>query len=190
MNFVRKTATTLGGIFFAVLLIAALAPKATQGVAAALVQVTNTASNAVPTEDGPGNFPFVAAGLCAEPEGKSECGNLQAGFSVPATTSTGAAVKRLVIEDLTASCSIDTGSVISTRIIVSLPADNVDALNRGITQYFFPVTTVGGGFGVAHSPARIYADPGTGIGASLVGSFAAGSGGSCLMYLSGHLETK
>ena len=51
MNLVRKTATTLGGIFLAVLLIAALAPKATRGIAAALVQVTNTASNPVPNRD-------------------------------------------------------------------------------------------------------------------------------------------
>jgi hypothetical protein len=47
MNLMRKTATTLGGIFLAVLLIAALAPKATRAVAAALVQVTNATSNPV-----------------------------------------------------------------------------------------------------------------------------------------------
>jgi hypothetical protein len=51
MNLMRKTATTLGGIFLAVLLIAALAPKATRAVAAALVQVTNTTSNPVNVSD-------------------------------------------------------------------------------------------------------------------------------------------
>ena len=39
MNYVRKTMSALGGIFLAALLIAALAPKATRGVAAALVQI-------------------------------------------------------------------------------------------------------------------------------------------------------
>jgi hypothetical protein len=53
MNLLRKVVTSLGSITLAALLLAALAPKATRGVAAALVQVTNTASNAVPTEDGP-----------------------------------------------------------------------------------------------------------------------------------------
>jgi hypothetical protein len=39
MNHVRKLLSTLGGIFLAALLIAALAPKAARGVAAALVQI-------------------------------------------------------------------------------------------------------------------------------------------------------
>lgn len=51
MNFIRKAATTLGGIFLAALLIAALAPKATHGLVAALVQVTNTTSNPAVTLD-------------------------------------------------------------------------------------------------------------------------------------------
>ena len=62
MKILHRTLTSLGGILLAALLITALAPKAARGVAAALVQVTNTASSAVPTEVGPGNFPFVAAG--------------------------------------------------------------------------------------------------------------------------------
>src|ERR1700683_3713602 len=104
MNFLRKVVTSLGTITLAALLLAALAPKATRGVAAALVQVTNTASNAVPTEDGPGNFPFGAAlceGVASNP---TRCGNAVSGFLVPLTTSTGAAVKRLVIEDISAFC--------------------------------------------------------------------------------------
>lgn len=39
MNHVRKLLSTLGGIFLAALLIAAVAPKAARGVAAALVQI-------------------------------------------------------------------------------------------------------------------------------------------------------
>jgi hypothetical protein len=51
MNHVRKLLSTLGGIFLAALLVAALAPKAARGVAAVLVQVTNTTSNPVPMID-------------------------------------------------------------------------------------------------------------------------------------------
>jgi hypothetical protein len=51
MNVVRKAVSALGGIFLAALLIAALAPKATRGIAAALVQVTNTAANPVQNQD-------------------------------------------------------------------------------------------------------------------------------------------
>jgi hypothetical protein len=190
MKILHRTLTSLGGILLAALLITALAPKAARGVAAALVQVTNTASSAVPTEVGPGNFPFVAAGVCAEAFANSGCGNGQGGFTVPATTSTGAAVKRLVIEDVSASCNVDPGSTISISVIAPLPADSVDVLNRGITQYAFPVTPVSANFAVAHSPARIYVDSGTGIAASVVGTFVNGSSADCLIYFAGHLETK
>jgi hypothetical protein len=45
MKLARKALSALGGIFLAALLILALAPKATRGIAAALVQVVNTTSN-------------------------------------------------------------------------------------------------------------------------------------------------
>jgi hypothetical protein len=50
MNLVNKAVTTLGGIFLTALLLAALAPKATHGVVAALVQVANTSANPVPVD--------------------------------------------------------------------------------------------------------------------------------------------
>jgi hypothetical protein len=191
MNVVRKTATTLGGIFFAVLLISALAPKAAHGVAAALVQVTNTASNAVPTEDGPGNFPFGGT-LCTEIL-NSDCGSALSGLLVPTTTSTAAAVKRLVIEDVSAFCSMEQGDVISPLIRVPLPADNVMA-GQNFLVYSFPITAVGGPtgsvFGVTHSPVRIYADPGAEIETQISGFFAGTHGASCNIYLTGHLEPK
>jgi len=97
MNLIRKALTTLGGILLAALFIAALAPKATRGIAAALVQVTNTSANPVPTvaADSPANFPF-AAPICFQIP--LTCGGAQS-FIVPTTTSTGLPVKRLVIEN-------------------------------------------------------------------------------------------
>ena len=192
MNLLRKTATTLGGIFFAVLLIAALAPKATRGVAAALVQVTNTASNAVPTEDGPGNFPFGAT-TCVQVESVA-CGSGMPSFLVPFATSTGAAVKRLVIEDVSASCHKQPGDEVFTEIFVPFPADNAPAFGStvGFTlPYSFPLTSTGGDvLGVTHSPYRIYADPGAEINTGVDGSFTSTHGVSCLLSLTGHLETK
>lgn len=62
MSMIRKALTALGGIFLAALLIAALAPKATRGIAAALVQVVNTAANPAITSnmDDPGRIPYQA----------------------------------------------------------------------------------------------------------------------------------
>lgn len=189
MNLVRKTATALSGIFFAVLLIAALVPKATRGVAASLVEVTNTASNAVPTEDGPGNFPFGAT-LCTE-NLNSVCGSVaKSGLLVPLTTTTGAAVKRLVVEDVSALCNMEQGDDLSILITVPLPADNVTN-GQSTLLYSFPITvTAAGSFGITHSPARIYGDPGAGIGTQIAGLFVGNQGASCNISLTGHLETK
>ena len=193
MNLIRKTATTFGTIFFAALLITALAPKATRGVAAALVQVTNTASNTIPTEDGPGNFPFGAK-LCSDPANVN-CGSSASVMLVPLTTSTGAAVKRLVIEDVSSFCNMRPGDEIATLIRVPLPADNVMAgqARSGpfILEYSFPGTLAGEGeFAVSHSPVRIYADPGAEIDTQTFGAFADSGGVFCDISLTGHLETK
>jgi hypothetical protein len=50
MKYMRKVLSALGGIFLAALLIAALAPKATRAIAAALVQIANTRSAPVPVD--------------------------------------------------------------------------------------------------------------------------------------------
>lgn len=51
MNRIQKLATTLAGILLVVLVLVALAPQAARGVAAALVQITNTTANPVPNRD-------------------------------------------------------------------------------------------------------------------------------------------
>lgn len=51
MKILKKALTTLGGIFLAALFVAALAPKATHGLVAALVQVSNTVSTPAVAQD-------------------------------------------------------------------------------------------------------------------------------------------
>jgi hypothetical protein len=62
MKLTRKALSTLGGIFLAALLIGALAPKATRGIAAALVQVVNTTSNPANVSEAQAN---VYASVCS-----------------------------------------------------------------------------------------------------------------------------
>lgn len=185
MNILRRTVTSLGGIFLAALLIMALAPKAARGVAAALVQVTNTASSAVPTENGPGNFPYGAI-ICNG--SAADCGGSPAGFIVPLTTSSGAPVKRLVVEDLSAFCFVDPGDQIVPVLFVPLPADNSTS-GQGFLRYSLPVTLIGNVFAAAHSPVRIYADPGAQIDLQISGVFSDSKAG-CSAYLTGHLQTQ
>lgn len=183
MNLLRKTATTLGGIFFAVLLIAALAPKATRGVAAALVQVTNTSASPVPTVSSDANFPYVAL-MCA---GNCSDVSLTNSFSVPSTTTTGVAVKRLVIEDLNASCNSVTG-VVTASLEVPAPADTNVVGPQSHIGYGFLLTadTLDGNLG--HAIVRMYVDPSASVFLELAG--AVGAHGQCFATLTGHLETK
>ena len=96
MNIVRKALTGLGGICLAALVVAALAPKATHGIVAALVQVTNTTANPVPVTDVGSLQPFESN--CAVSQGSatgSDCF-----ISVPAG-------KRLVIQSVSMQLIMD-----------------------------------------------------------------------------------
>ena len=69
MKLIQKKLAGLGGILLAAILIAALAPKATRGVAAALVQVANTSANPVPNRDidnGPRQGVTLVAGFVGD----------------------------------------------------------------------------------------------------------------------------
>lgn len=188
MNIIRKTLTTLGGIFFAVLLIAALAPKATRGIAAALVQVTNTTANPVPTvsADSPANFPF-AASLCLEAPSGS-CGAQS--FVVPTTTSTGLPVKRLVIENVSGSCNLTPG-ISQFQLDLEVPV-----AGSSIPLFFpFPLVPASpsnsaGRFIVGGSAVRIYADPGTTVFIGANSELLTGDFEFCPLVVAGHLETK
>lgn len=189
MNLMRKTATTLGGILFAVLLIAALAPKATRGIAAALVQVTNTSANPVPTvsADSPANFPFAAPICFGFPAGSCD---LQS-FIVPMTTSTGLSVKRLVIENVSGNCVLSP----AVNDFVLFLNDPVAGSSNPLA-FAFPLVAASpsnsaGQFVVGGSAVRIYADPGANIIVAAQASFSSSSDFElCNLVVAGHLETK
>jgi hypothetical protein len=110
MNLIRKVLTTLGGILLAALLIAALAPKATRGLTAAMVQVVNTNSNPVPYFDvnNPATEPFDAS-LCVSHNAvvfgeDFICSAGSGAFVGPTTAPDGRAVARAVIEQASGTC--------------------------------------------------------------------------------------
>jgi hypothetical protein len=177
MNILRKAVTTIGGVFLAALLITAVAPKAARGLAAALVQVSNTSANPVPTVSADANFPYEA-NLCTE----SNC-SIPNSFSAPSTTTTGVAVKRLVIEDLNATCALGSQGTDFVSLVVPQPADNNNS-SGFLPTYNFLLTPFGGGVSFGHAIVRIYADPSAPV------SVSEGTGASCFVTLTGHLETK
>ena len=188
MNLVRKTATTLGGIFFAVLLIAALAPKATRGIAAALVQVTNTSANPVPVSaaDSPANFPF-AASFCIELPGL-DCDITR--FIVPTTTSTGLAVKRLVIENVSGTCQLTPGVSDFIMFLTTPVAGSDNPLSVAFPLLAASPSNSSGRFVVGGSNVRIYSDPGDTVIFAASSTLPTGNFESCSISVAGHLETK
>jgi hypothetical protein len=188
MNSLRKTATTLGGIFLAVLLIAVFAPKVTRGVAAALVQVVNTTANPVPTTSVSNLVPFFA-NLCLEPA-VFACQPNTNFFIVPSTTPDGVPAKWLVIEQISASCTSFTANVsITPDIVFGVPQANT---SQGITQQNFdfptnPAATSGVLGTVADSNVHIYIQRGFLVRGVLFVS-PSGADGLCFVNLQGHLE--
>jgi len=71
MNFAKRTIMAVGMMALAVLLVAVLAPNTAHGLVAALVQVTNTTANPVPTvaTDNPALTPVRLAGSIIDDAG-------------------------------------------------------------------------------------------------------------------------
>jgi hypothetical protein len=187
MNLLKKALTTLGGILLAALLLAALAPRAARGVAAALVQVTNTTANPVPTIDSTAAFPFATT---------FETGfSFEGSFIVPSTTSTGASVRRLVIESVGVQCTISPGV---QNFVATLGVPNPDTTQGGIAQmqfYDFPLmlgapTTTGTTFMNAPSALHLYVNSGATVFGGVGGSFPVGGDAFCFFNVGGHLETQ
>ncbi len=64
MNFAKRTLMVVGVVALAVLIVAVLAPNTAHGLVAALVQVTNTTANPVPTASTDAQSGFVASNYC------------------------------------------------------------------------------------------------------------------------------
>lgn len=179
MNIIRKTLTTLGGILLAALLIAALSPKATRAVAAALVQVTNTASNPVPNRDvdNPATEPFDATLCVSKNVGTDPCGSVSNSFTVPTTTPDGRAVTRAVIEQVSGSC-------FTTQTI---PLDlELFRTSGSHPVTFIPSSIDSTGGSIFAQQVRVYLNPGEEV------SFSPGSGNNyfCNAGVFGYLVAK
>ena len=132
MNTIRKAVSALGGIFLAALLIAALAPKAARGIAAALVQVTNTGANPVPTVSAEAFNSFDSNGLCefyGTDNGYNDFCLLDPIYTVPAG-------KIAVIEHASGRCIVDVGTALREARVKIGPSGGLDTL---ATQFSFLV---------------------------------------------------
>ncbi|MGB0035009.1 MAG: hypothetical protein WBP79_06000 [Candidatus Acidiferrales bacterium] len=191
MSLIRRTVSALGGILIAVLLIAALAPKATRGVVAALVQVTNTSANPVPTVSVNNLNPFGAY-LCLETETSvSGCFENKSYFSAPTATAAGLPVKWLVIDEVDGDCfTYNQVSFINPQIRIGYPPDNAAP---GTTQldFLFPTTLTSlvnfPSRTTFHSISRIYVPANYYVYGSV--EVQPDNYANCSMWIMSHLET-
>jgi hypothetical protein len=168
MNRIQKLATTLAGMFFAVLLLVAFVPQAARGVAAALVQIINTAANPVPNRD-VDNGPRQAVTL------QASCSTIE---SVVFEEQNGTGVqyivpagKRLVIEFISGNFTTPAGAHLANAFIFGNTSSGQYA------DYLSPNLVTAGNFNVYQlaQPMWAYYDEGTAIRIAVTltsGSFA------------------
>jgi hypothetical protein len=156
MNRIQKLATTLAGILLVVLLLVALVPQAARGVAAALVQITNTSANPVPNRD-VDNGPRQAVTLTAVSATTHDIEFEQQ--NAPGVAYTVPAGKRLVVEFVSGNFNTPIGAHILTAFIFGNTSSGVYA------DYLSPNLVTAGNFNVYQvaQPMRAYYDAGSEI---------------------------
>jgi len=166
MRFMKRLLRGLAAVALAGTLISLVVPKAVHAAVAALVEVANTPANPVPNADvnAPGEEPFQTQ-ICLTTPTTDACGSTPGDFVVPATTSDGLSIKRLVIEQISASCS-KTGTITSLQAYLSFQM-NENQVNGSAFPgiIYLPFTPTPGNLGaenpVSSIAVRAYADPGT-----------------------------
>jgi hypothetical protein len=138
MKAIRKAISALGGIFLAALLIAALAPKAAQAVAAALIR----------DEDQPARHPFTIACEVDSPSFSGICS-----FTVPAGG-------ELVIEAITVDGSADTTNKLLSSFLQVVTAGSEELFTLNPIADNGSLEPSGSDFQAVQT-ARFYADAGS-----------------------------
>jgi hypothetical protein len=150
IDFIRRSFTVLGTIFFAVLVLGALAPKAARGVATALaqatpalVQVANTSATPVLVNDpARQGVTLVAYGP-----------NVDFSNWFSGTTYIVPVGQRLVVEDISGSFNTPTGSHISHSYVQPFMFQRVTADGPGLAKgsvfhHFVPQLVTQGNFNI------------------------------------------
>jgi len=167
MKLLQKLAFLAAACALLVATFSIIGPRAVKAAVATLVQVVNTPASPVPNADvnAPGEEPFQTQ-LCFS-LGSNVCPTSPPGdFVVPATTSDGVSIKRLVIEHISARCQTSGNFArLETTLFTQMNENQVNgAAFPGAIYLPLTVSSPGSGGGlnpVSSIPVRAYADPGT-----------------------------
>jgi hypothetical protein len=164
----KQAVGVLGTLVVVIVIAAVVLPKQSHAIVATLVQVVNTSANPVPMVMS--GTPFEAA-LCHAfgPTQGTLCGAEVSDFVVPSTTSTGASVKRLVVENISGFCTAENTPLIAGILFSPFVADSVPN-STGAMAHYFPLILQTTGPGPSPSQTerdysfggttRIYFNPG------------------------------
>jgi hypothetical protein len=157
MSLIRKAVSALGGIFLAALLIAAIAPRATHAVVAALVQVTNTTANPVPVTQASAFHPFQSS--CTVEYTIGATGTLCFIATVPAG-------QRLVIQTVSVDNVVDVGLRTASTGFSFLTGSEGSVSLVLFVNTPFAAATPNGVYDVSATTQQVtaYADAGTKVG--------------------------
>jgi hypothetical protein len=178
MNVIRKIMVGLGSIVVVALVLALASPKSVRAVVSALVTVSNTASNPVPTVSSEAAKAFVAEGNCTFFSSANAC---------TATVYTVPSGETAVVESLSDFCAIDPGTQGGWfEVDFTAPAGSAATVSLTPTTIF--QSLLGTNVTEASANLKFYAAGGTPIQENLItGADQTDSGNSCRFTISGYL---
>ena len=189
MNALRRIAMAISGTVVAALVLTLAVPRAAHAVLSALVTITNTAANPVPNRDvdNSANFPFSSEVCIGD---ANFCQGVTDQFTVPTVTSSGAPVKRLIIETISGACDDTSGGsnfIAGVALNTSAPADSS---NSSLEIVILPAIQTEPGWAMFSGSVHFYASPGASVLEGTSGVHSGGFGGGCFEAVSGYLVTQ
>ncbi|MHB8525837.1 MAG: hypothetical protein ACYDD2_06735 [Candidatus Acidiferrales bacterium] len=154
MNVLRRIAMAIGGTVVVALVVTLAVPRAAHAVLSALVTVTNTSANPVPTYDSGTRFQtdvcFASGSVSVA---SNFCGlNNSRTFQVPTVTSSGATVKRLVVDNVSGICSNFNNPALFIKTVFLSGPFVPDSVPKGVSSAGHHVPIAGALYSYVNSP--------------------------------------
>jgi hypothetical protein len=160
MRLLKQALGVLGAVTLVAIIVTLIAPKAVHAVVAAAVDVMNTSANPVPTYDSGTRFQAdlcVASGAISV---ASDYCSLNTGttFVVPTVTSSGATVKRLIVDDVSGLCSSFNNPTLFIKAVRLTGQFVPDSVPNGETAAVHYLPILGAPYSYVNVPGGVYSN--------------------------------
>ena len=155
MRLLKQALGVLGALVVLAVIVELVAPKKARAMQEMLVQITNTGAHPVPTQDSATRF---QADICQVSGPVSTAANYCGGntggtFEVPTVTSDGAAVKRLIVDNVSGTCSSFNNAALFVKEIRIFGQFVPDSVPNGDTKPAHLVPIVGPAYSYINDPS-------------------------------------